>query len=49
VTDVGSSPSCFGLFLTTLLVCADQLDSNIVAVSLPTIGRALGATFTDIQ
>jgi EmrB/QacA subfamily drug resistance transporter len=26
-----------------------MLDSNIVAVSLPSIGRSLGATFTDIQ
>jgi MFS family permease len=26
-----------------------MLDSNIVAVSLPAMGRALGASFTDIQ
>jgi hypothetical protein len=26
-----------------------MLDSNIVAVSLPTIGRAIGASFSDIQ
>jgi hypothetical protein len=26
-----------------------MLDSNIVAVSLPAIGRSLGATFTDVQ
>ena len=26
-----------------------MLDSNIVAVSLPAIGRAIGASFTDIQ
>jgi MFS family permease len=26
-----------------------MLDSNIVAVALPAIGRSLGASFTDIQ
>ena len=39
-----------GLVLTTSLVSSlIMLDSNIVAVSLPTIARSLDATFTDIQ
>jgi MFS family permease len=39
-----------GLLLTTSLVSSlIMLDSNIVAVSLPTIAGSLGATFTDIQ
>jgi MFS family permease len=28
---------------------ADHADSNILAVSLPAIGRSLAASFTDIQ
>jgi EmrB/QacA subfamily drug resistance transporter len=45
-----SSPSRFGLLLTASLVSSlIMLDSNIVAVSLPAIGRSLGASFTDIQ
>ena len=40
----------FWVLLTTSLVSSlIVLDSNIVAVSLPTMGRALGASFTDIQ
>jgi EmrB/QacA subfamily drug resistance transporter len=38
------------LLLTASLVSSlIMLDSNIVAVSLPTIGRSLGASFTDAQ
>lgn len=45
-----SSPTRLGLLLTASLVSSlIMLDSNIVAVSLPTIGRSLGASFTDIQ
>lgn len=40
----------FAVLLTTSLVSSlIMLDSNIVAVALPSIGRALGASFTDIQ
>jgi EmrB/QacA subfamily drug resistance transporter len=40
----------FPVLLTTTLVSSlIMLDSNIVAVSLPAMGRALGASFTDIQ
>jgi MFS family permease len=39
-----------GLLLTTSLVSSlIMLDSNVVAVSLPTVARSLGAPFTDIQ
>jgi EmrB/QacA subfamily drug resistance transporter len=39
-----------GLLLTTSLVSSlIMLDSNIVAVSLPAIGRSLNASFTDIE
>ena len=42
--------SKFAVLLTTSLVSSlIMLDSNIVAVSLPAIGRALSASFTDIQ
>jgi EmrB/QacA subfamily drug resistance transporter len=45
-----SSPSKFAVLLTASLVSSlIMLDSNIVAVSLPAIGRSLGASFTDIQ
>ena len=45
-----AAPSCFWILLTASLVSSlIILDSNIVAVSLPTIGRALGASFTDTQ
>jgi MFS family permease len=38
------------LLLTASLVSSlMMLDSNIVAVSLPAIGRSLGASFTDVQ
>jgi MFS family permease len=38
------------LLLTASLVSSlIMLDSNIVAVSLPAIGRSLGASFTDVQ
>jgi EmrB/QacA subfamily drug resistance transporter len=40
----------FPILLTASLVSSlIMLDSNIVAVSLPAIGRALSASFTDIQ
>src|SRR2546428_4828904 len=40
----------FSVLLTASLVSSlIMLDSNIVAVSLPSIARALGATFTDIE
>src|ERR1700743_1134626 len=42
--------SKFWILLTASLVSSlIMLDSNIVAVSLPAIGRSLGATFTDVQ
>jgi EmrB/QacA subfamily drug resistance transporter len=42
--------SKFAVLLTASLVSSlIMLDSNIVAVSLPAIGRALAASFTDIQ
>ena len=38
------------LLLTASLISSlIMLDSNIVAVSLPAIGRSLGASFTDVQ
>jgi MFS family permease len=45
-----AAPSGFGILLTASLVSSlIMLESNIVAVSLPAMGRALGASFTDIQ
>jgi EmrB/QacA subfamily drug resistance transporter len=42
--------SKFWILLTASLVSSlIMLDSNIVAVSLPAIGRSLGASFTDVQ
>jgi MFS family permease len=42
--------SPFSVLLTTSLVSSlIMLDSNIVAITLPTIGRSLSASFTDIQ
>jgi EmrB/QacA subfamily drug resistance transporter len=42
--------SGFWILLTSSLVSSlIMLDSNIVAVSLPSMGRSLGASFTDIQ
>ena len=44
------APSKFWVLLTASLVSSlIMLDSNIVAVSLPAIGRSLGASFTDVQ
>jgi hypothetical protein len=40
----------FRILVTTSLVSSlIMLDSNIVAVSLPAIGRSLGASFTQIE
>ena len=48
--DRATAPSGFWVLLTCSLVSSlIMLDSNIVAVSLPAIGRAIGASFTDIQ
>jgi MFS family permease len=45
-----AAPSGFWILLTSSLVSSlIMLDSNIVAVSLPAMGRSLGASFTDIQ
>src|SRR3979490_2517928 len=45
-----SHDSRFPVLVTASLVSSlIMLDSNIVAVSLPSIGHALGARFTDIQ
>jgi EmrB/QacA subfamily drug resistance transporter len=44
-----AAPSGFWILLTASLISLIMLDSNIVAVSLPSIGRSLGATFTEIQ
>lgn len=45
-----AAPSAFWILLTASLVSSlIMLDSNIVAVSLPAMGRSLGASFTDIQ
>ena len=42
--------SKFAVLLTASLVSSlIMLDSNIVAVSLPSIARSLGATFTKIE
>ena len=44
------APSKFWVLLTASLVSSlIMLDSNIVAVSLPAIGRSRGASFTDVQ
>ena len=37
------------LLTASLVSSLIMLDSNIVAVSLPAIGRSLGASFTDVQ
>src|SRR3981189_51386 len=45
-----ADPSAFRVLLIASLVSSlIMLDSNIVAVSLPAIGRSLGASFTDVQ
>lgn len=52
VTDVAATEprSKFWILLTTSLVSSlIMLDSNIVAVSLPAIGRSLHGSFTDIE
>src|SRR6201999_996212 len=42
--------SGFWILLTSSLISSlIMLDSNIVAVSLPAMGRALGASFEDVQ
>jgi Major Facilitator Superfamily len=44
------APSKFWVLLTAALVSSlIMLDPNIVAVSLPAIGRSLGASFSDVQ
>jgi EmrB/QacA subfamily drug resistance transporter len=43
------SPRFIVLLTTSLVSSLIMLDSNIVAVSLPAIGRSLGGSFTDIQ
>ena len=44
------APSKFWVLLTASLASSlIMLDSNIVAVSLPAIGRSLGASFSDVQ
>jgi EmrB/QacA subfamily drug resistance transporter len=48
--DAETTQSKFWILLTTSLVSSlIMLDSNIVAVSLPAIGRSLDASFADIQ
>lgn len=42
-------PKFWVLLTTSLISSLITLDSTIVAVSLPTMGRALGASFTEIQ
>jgi EmrB/QacA subfamily drug resistance transporter len=52
ITHQGSAAEAlkFWILLTASLVSSlIMLDSNIVAVSLPAIGRSLGASFTDVQ
>jgi EmrB/QacA subfamily drug resistance transporter len=50
VTANASARSKFLILLTASLVCSlIMLDSNIVAIALPAIGRSLGASFTDIE
>jgi EmrB/QacA subfamily drug resistance transporter len=49
-TASATARSRFLILLTASLVCSlIMLDSNIVAVSLPAIGRSLGASFADIE
>jgi hypothetical protein len=43
------SPQFIVLVTTSLVSSLTMLDSNIMAASLPAIGRSLGASFTDIQ
>src|ERR1700722_10956101 len=48
--DVSRAHSKFGVLLTASLVSSlMMLDSHIVAVALPAIGRSLQASFTSIQ
>jgi EmrB/QacA subfamily drug resistance transporter len=48
--NLAAAPSSFWILLTASLVSSlIMLDSNVVAVSLPAMGRSLGASFTDIQ
>src|ERR1700721_2664081 len=49
-TELKLEASKFWFLLTPSLVSSlIMLDSNIVAVSLPAIGRSLDASFTDVQ
>jgi EmrB/QacA subfamily drug resistance transporter len=48
-SDARTSPKFWVLLTASLVSSLIMLDSNVVAVSLPTIGRALEASFTDIQ
>src|ERR1700744_5797540 len=51
IANQNAAPSSgFWILLTSSLVSSlIMLDSNIVAVSLPAMGRSLGASFTEIQ
>src|ERR1700742_3478058 len=46
---VGAREKTRILLIASLVSSLIMLDSNIVAVSLPSIGRALGASFVDIE
>jgi MFS family permease len=48
-SDARTSSKFWVLLTASLVSSLIMLDSNVVAVSLPTIGRALEASFTDIQ
>lgn len=45
----GSKSKTLLLLTASLISSLIMLDSNIVAVALPTIARSLNATFTDIE
>ena len=44
-----ASPKFRVLLTASLVSSLIMFDSNIVAVSLPSIGRSLGASFDDVQ
>jgi hypothetical protein len=46
---VEASPKFWVLLTASLVSSLIMFDSNIVAVSLPSIGRSLGASFADVQ
>src|ERR1700734_4472229 len=48
-TNVEATSKSWLLLTASLVSSLIMLDSNIVAVSLPAIGRSLGASFTDAQ